>query len=424
MLRSKNFIHILILSIAVSYLLSITILVFKNFVSNYPPDENYILKNESLMGGDFIAFYTGGYLAKFDRKNLYNFEVQKRFRAEITDTNQSKPKPKAEGELPFAYPPLVAAFFSLFSLFEFDDAFYLWTFLNVVFGFSSLLLLSYFCGFLSLKFFPLILLFITGYIPYSVDCLAGGQISSFGIFIFSLIFILLKIEKKFFSGLILSLGYYKPPLFLFFSVAAIFLFGKRFFWGCITGAVLLTALSILFMEGLSDFSNYLSVASKYTYGQELIPGLHLPPIYGMGIFGLYTILLKDTFLTVIFYILTFAFLLFLFFKLFYSNNFLNKNVEFSYVFILAASLGLSLQINDYDLSILLPAFIILFKKFKISKIRSYLILLIVISFYVEWMFREILILNFTINLSSLLFFIFFIVLIILRTKKIDATPTY
>jgi len=422
MLRSKNFLHILILSIAVSYLLSITILVFKNFVTNYPPDKNYILKNGSLMGGDFIAFYTGGYLANFDRKNLYDFEVQKSLRAEITGANQSKTK--VEGELPFAYPPLVAAFFSLFSSFEFDDAFFFWTFLNVVFCFFSLLLLSYFCGFLSLKLFPFILLSITGYIPYSLDCLAGGQLSSFGIFIFSLIFIFLKKKKRFLAGLMLSLGYYKPPLFLFFSIVAIFLFGKRFLAGCITGAILLTASSILFIGGLSDFSYYLSVASKYTYGQELVTGLHLPPIYGMGIFGLYTILLKSTCLSVIFYILSFVILILLFFKFFYPREFFDKNFEISYVFILSASIGLSLQVNDYDLSILIPAFIILFQKFKISEIRSYLIPLIVTSFYVEWMFREILILNFKTNLSSLLFFIFFFVLIILRTKKIDATQTY
>jgi len=414
MAKSTKILRIFIFSVAISYLLSMTILVLKNYIINYPPDSDYILKNESLMGGDFIAFYTGGKLARLDRPNLYNFKIQRQIRKEILKNYISPIK----GELPFVYPPLVASFFSLFAFLKFDHAFYLWTFLSILISLSSLFILSYYIGILTFRSFFLILLSIFGFIPYSLDCLAGGQLSTFAIFIFSFLFILIR-EKKFFcAGLLLSLGYYKPPLFLFFSIIAIFFLGKRFLFGCITGAFLLTVFSIWY-TGFSGFLNYLSIASKYTYGQELMQGVKLPPELGMGIFAIITTIAPSSDIAIFLFLLIFMILLYVCFKIFINQRASNQNFDLVYAFLLISSIGLSLQIINYDLNILLPAFLLLYKKFGNIGKYKFIILLLVCTFYFEWIFRKIEIFGFTINLSSILFFLLinFLCLSLLASRK-------
>ena len=397
----QSIIYTLIFSVIVAYLLSMSILVLKNFFINYPPYDGYILKNESLMGGDFIAFYTGGKLARTDRDNLYNFQAQKKTRNEILRNEFNRIK----GELPFVYPPLVAAFFSLFSYLTFDLAFYFWTFFSIFISLSSLFTLSYYLKILTFKSFFSILLSICGFIPYSLDCLAGGQLSTVAIFIFTFLFILIKERKFFFAGLLLSLGYYKPPLFLFFSLVAIFFLNKRFFFGCITGAFLLTFFSIWY-TGFSGFLDYLSVASNYRYGQELFDGIKLPPDLGMGIFALATTISPSTSFSLVVYIICFIGLYYSCLKFLLVVDIDKENFDLAYVFLMVSSLALSFQIINYDLSILLPTFIIVAPK--IEKINNYknLISLTIILFYFEWMFRKIQIFGFLINISSILFLLF------------------
>ena len=220
-MRSK-----IIMALILGILLGNIMAVSSSIIINYAPKEGFALANGKLMGGDFIAFYTAGKLARIDLPNLYDFNIQKKIRTQILQEDADSLK----GELPFVYPPLVAWFFSWLALFDFDKSFYLWSILSVVISIFSLLLLSSWLGILNAKSIVFILLGTFGFIPYFINCLAGGQLAAIGIFIFSLLFILLKEKREFLAGIVLSFGYYKPPLFLFLSIVLLISRGKYFFF--------------------------------------------------------------------------------------------------------------------------------------------------------------------------------------------------
>lgn len=398
--KNKSFLNIrkIFLLIFIAYLLSIIFLIFGSVFTFDFSKKKLISTNKNLISVDFIALYGGGKLAKTDRHNLYNFEVQKNNRVKLYSVNKEN---SLKGELPFVYPPLVAWFFSFFSYFEFYNSFYLWTLFSLFLSLSSLFALSYYVGILTKKSFLFIIIAIFGFLPYSVHCLANGQVSTFGIMIYSLIFILLKEKKDFLAGLVLSLGYYKPPIFLFFSIVFIFQRGRHFFYGCVLGATVLSTLTIFYV-GFEGFRGYLTVASKYTYGQKLIEDIMLPPEFGAGIFGLISNVFSSVFFSYLVIILLYVVFWGMAWTLLKGSKEEKNFFDWFYSFVAISSISLSFQINNYDLSILLPFFIIIYSKIKYFRKTEILILSIVISFYFEWLFRKILIYGSMVNLSSFL----------------------
>lgn len=392
-------------AIAIGYLLTNVILVLKNTIINYPPKDGFILTNGRVIGGDFIAFYTAGKIARFDLSNLYDFRTQKETRKNILKHAADS----FQGELPFVYPPLVAWIFSWFTFFNFDTAFYLWVTLSIVISLFSLLILSYYLGIFTIKSSVFILLGVFGFIPYFIDCLAGGQLATIGILIYSLLFFLLQEKKDFIAGLVLSLGYYKPPLFFFFAIVVIMFRGKQFFFGCLTGGIILTALSISY-TGFLGFEKYLSIVSRYTYGQELMKGVMLPPESGMGIFALTTTLSSLMITSITLYMVCFVILLYVCAKLFKLSNSDKKMFEITYAYVVISSLALSLQLIKYDLSILLAPFLILVAKYEILNKYKVVIGMLIFSFYCEWIFREIVLVGLVLNVSSFLFILILIFL--------------
>ena len=390
--------------IAIGYLFSNVILVSSNIIANFPPADGIILSNGKVIGGDFIAFYAAGKLSISDKSNLYNFSSQKKKRLEILGHAA-----EAIQELPFVYPPLIAWFFSWFTFFNLDTAFYIWVLSSLVISIGCLLLLSQFLGLSNLRALFFILLGIFGFIPYYINCLMGGQLAVFGILIYALMFILLQEGKDFYAGLVLSLGYYKPPLFLFFAVALILLRGKHFLFGCLTGAIAFTILTILY-SGLSGFVTYLTVASIYTYGQELLEGLQLPPESGMGIFALITTITPSIIFSLAVYASCFIVLLFITIRYLRLLKLNNDLFGLAYVFAVTASIALSLQLIKYDLSILLVSFMILFSKYGLLNKYKISIATTIGLFYLEWLFRQITLFGLVLNLSSFLFILILIFL--------------
>lgn len=406
MVSINNYTTKILLIIAIGYLFSNVILVSSNIIANFPPTDGIILSNGKVIGGDFIAFYAAGKLSISDKSNLYDFRSQKKNRLEILGHAA-----EAIQELPFVYPPLIAWFFSWFTFFNLDTAFYIWVILSLAISIGSLLLLSQSLGLLNLKSLFFILLGIFGFIPYYINCLMGGQLAVFGILIYALLFIFLQDGKDFYAGLVLSLGYYKPPLFLFFAVVLILLRGKHFLLGCFTGAIAFTILTI-FYSGLSGFVSYLSVASKYTYGQDLFEGIQLPPESGMGIFALITTISPSLIFSLAVYTSCFIVLLFVtirYRRLLKSNDHL---FGLAYVFAVTASIALSLQLIKYDLSILLVSFMILFSKYGLLDKYKICIASVIGLFYLEWPFREIALFGLVLNLSSFLFVLILIFLLL------------
>ena len=379
-----------------------TYLVFNFYVTNFPPDKNLILKtNKQFLGGDFIAFYTGGKLAKTDLPNLYDLNFQKSYRLSL-DKYSLKSRESVENELPFVYPPLVACFFSWFTIFEYDKAFYAWTAFSILLSLSSLLFLSHYLSILTIKSSFFIFFSVAGFIPYSLNCLAGGQVATIGIAIYSIVFILLKKEKDFWAGFFLSLGYYKPPLFLFFSIVILLTRGKKFFWGCLFGAVIFTSLSVLYV-GFPNFEKYLSLASHYVYGRDLPDSVNLNPELGMGVFSLLATFSQTIWQSIIFYLIFFIILLLISLSLFESFKSDRNFFDLFYSFVAVSSLSLSFQLIHYDLSILLPIFLIAFANRSSLFAYRFITFLFIFLFYIEWAFRKLEFNNLVFNLSSLLF---------------------
>ncbi|MBT8397447.1 MAG: DUF2029 domain-containing protein, partial [Gemmatimonadetes bacterium] len=83
---------------------------------------------------------------------------------------------------------------------------------------------------------PLILLYSLGFVPFSLNTLLGGQISWLGLAIFAMVGTAISNRKPFLAGLVMSLSYYKPPLFLLLLIVLLLSQGRRFFWGFAVGA--------------------------------------------------------------------------------------------------------------------------------------------------------------------------------------------
>jgi len=304
--------------------------------------------------------------------------------------------------LPFVYPPVIAAVFSLFAKLPFVNAYYLYLILSLLAGGSMLLILCRDIGILK-KHRILIPLMISGFIPFAMNTLMGGQIAWFGIALVSALYLLLRQERDFSAGLVMSLSYYKPPLFLFMLIVLLLWQGKRFWIGFATGGATLIFLSLLFV-GWEGCLGFLDAATGYTYGQELAEGVELDRQQGAGIFGMLASLFPKP--TIAGSALFFLFMISLFscWKLKPHTPSANRTpLWFSWVSIL--SVGLSIQCIRYDLALLLPAFFIMLSCIHKLENRRLVLLLILstIAFYCEWLMRWGSFSNIQINLSSLLF---------------------
>ena len=139
-----------------------------------------VLKSGEPLGGDFIAFFTGGrLLSEFSvSDSLYNFSHQLSFQSELLAL------PKEELPfLPFVYPPIVALFFLPISCLSFDTGFLIWSALSLLFFLIGVELTVRSTKH-PLPFpKPLLYLGLCAFTPFTLDNLPGGQLASFGVLI-------------------------------------------------------------------------------------------------------------------------------------------------------------------------------------------------------------------------------------------------
>jgi hypothetical protein len=379
-------------------------------IKNYPPVDGFVLSNGLLLGGDFIGFYAAGKMGTDHRELLYDFNFQKDFRNGVLGQAAGALK----GELPFVHPPLVAWAFSWLGSLSFAKAFYSWLAISLIISLGSLLLLAHELGILSARNMPLFLLGIFGFAPYYIECLMGGQLSSVGIFIYSLLFILLRRKKDFLAGLICSLGYYKPAYFVFTVIALTFSRGKRYFLGFLFGCLTLILLTISYI-GLSNLGPYLTMLSHYRYGQEIMEGVKLPLQHGVGFYPIFTIF-NSSFWSGLVYLVIFIFILKAAIKsLKYAARANSQFFGLAYVFTVVSSLAFSLQFAKYDLSILLVTFIILAAQFPLPKQYTKWIGITIAVFYLESALRERAIGAFGLNVTSFIFIPYLILIYLALT---------
>ena len=259
------------LAIAIGISAGLIILVAAEAIRHYPSADGVSLSDGELLGGDFVAFYVGGHLFDVDRTRLYDLEYQREVRIELLGPAGSSPA----AELPFVYPPLVAALASPFSRLPFQRAFLFWTLFGFMVSLSSLILLMRSSGASRVLPLPLLPLFCLSFVPYSMNTLMGGQSSWLGIAILAMLSIALLGKRDFLAGAIMSLSYYRPPPFFFLLIVLCFARGRRFIFGFLSGAAVLLAATVL-LVGTTGVSSFLHAASRFMYGQEVYLGMEIP----------------------------------------------------------------------------------------------------------------------------------------------------
>lgn len=201
---------------------------------------------------DFTAFYNGGQMILHGvKEHLYNYQTQFYWQKQFTHSST----PAALR--PFRNPPFVAAFFALYALFPFAQAYLLWLATNLVSLFLIVVLVlrsipsqTLFVRFIiilsMLTFLPVNLTFILAQLSFFlVLALLGGR------------FLLIK-KQPFASGLLLSLLFIKPQYLL---LPFVFLLVKREYKaviGMTTGCLLAIGVSLLFVGwgGVFNYSFY------------------------------------------------------------------------------------------------------------------------------------------------------------------------
>lgn len=376
----------IVLAIAIFAIL-ILVMTIRTYWINYRYSDGIGLPNQEIVGGDFLCFYVAGENAAKSIGSLYDFE-----QAQIRQEQIISGRNVRSGLLPFAYPPLLALLFSQFSKLSFQQAYLSWLAFSAFLAALSIFMVLHWMRIsktMKLFFFICAMAFV----PYSVNCLGGGQTSCLGLFAFSLIFFLLKSKRDFWAGIALALSYYKPPIFLVFLLFIIL--HRR--WKMISGFLLMASFLIvgsILMLGLNGFIGYLQTVSRYTYGQEIMKGVTLPPSLGVGLYALFTTTLKDTHIfSNVLFLLVSGGLVFATYRIAIRGKSERREEQsFDFLFSVEVILSalLSLQLLYYDLTVLLVPMVIVGSWLWISRISwiNVLLLSAIVGLYVEFLFRE------------------------------------
>lgn len=152
----------------------------------------------------------------------------------------------------FTHPPFEAVFYAPFALFPYVTAFRLWTCMSFCFLGLIFFLLRPYGNALDLP--KLLLLLAVGFYPI-LTAIIQGQDSILVLFAFTLVFLAVKNNLHFWSGIFLGIGLVKPQFVVPYALLLIFHGHRKFIVGFVSSVLLLTAVSVLV------FSN--SVLTQY-----------------------------------------------------------------------------------------------------------------------------------------------------------------
>jgi hypothetical protein len=380
MLNNRLLKHSL-LAILIGYFFSVIFLFGHEYWRNYSNRNGNVLANGRLLGGDFLCFYVAGKMFNEERENLYNlkrqFEIQKTY----------IPTPEAlPGVLPFVYPPFVAAFFSVFSRLDFAEAYGYWTLCSIIFFATGLFVLIETFNPSPIRRLYLYL-FIGSFVPFIVNCLGGGQTSTFGFLLVALFLHFIKNQKFAFAGIALGCGVYKFPLFIVLGLCLLILGKLKVVLNAFLSSSLIMILSMSLI-GRKMGIDYLSVLSNYRYGGKIVNDIEMPINQGVGYFSFISSIFKNQ-LSIAYMVLLISILVVLVCcKYFQKIQRVNRKCDDIYLLSVCVSLSLffSLQMINYDLTILLAPLIAIISK---CNSRDFLTLVATtLPLHFEWLIRE------------------------------------
>ena len=206
------------------------------------------------LGADFAAFYVAGKIFNsHSPEQVYDAQLQDRlYREQFPDA-------PPDSHLPYVNAPFFILPFTLLARLPYAWAYFFWVVISLALFLGGFALL-----WRTLEGFPAdawltTLLLALSFMPFLVECLAGGQTSAFGFFCLAGAISSERRGKLFVSGLVLSLCSYKPTLLLL--ILPMLVISRRFttLLGFVAGCGLLTIASLLAVgwQGCAGFINTL-----------------------------------------------------------------------------------------------------------------------------------------------------------------------
>ena len=202
------------------------------------------------LGADFGAFYVAGKIANTvapDR--IYDRNLQRRFYREIF------PMAEEGEELPYVNAPFFAAPLPLLARLPYAWAYLVWLLFSLGLYVAGFTLLWRTLDNLPNEIRWAALLLSLSFMPFLVECLAGGQTSAFGFFSLALAISCERRGRPMMSGAALALCLYKPTLLIL--ILPMLVVTRRFstMAGFAIGGLFLAVVSLLVVgwEGCVDY---------------------------------------------------------------------------------------------------------------------------------------------------------------------------
>lgn len=161
------------------------------------------------LGADFGAFYVAGKIFNtVSPDRIYDRDLQRRLYQEHF------PFAPPDEELPYVNAPFFILLFPLLARLEYSWAYLIWFLLSLGFYISGFTLLWRTLDAMPEDAYFVALLPALSFMPFLVECLAGGQTSAFGFFCFALAISCERRGRWIMSGAVLAMCLYKPTLLL------------------------------------------------------------------------------------------------------------------------------------------------------------------------------------------------------------------
>jgi len=381
-------------------LLALSCLIFFGMGKLISERQGIVLGNGEILGGDFRVFYAAGRLAQEDRAKLYDYPSLQAVMETIL-TEEGAPVPK--GKLPFVYPPLVVVPFMALANVSFDRAFFVFSGVGGVTALGAMWLLVSGLPIDRRVGWTLGVLLMAGFFPFALNTIFGGQLAWVGLSLVAGVAWLLMKNQRFWAGLFFSLSYYKPPLFLFLLLILLLTQGKRFFLGFSVGAGVLILATFLFVGGDGVWA-FVEAGRAYSYGNAFDGTTQWDISHGAGWFTVLVQLFDSTLLPGTVSLVFRGVALWWLCRLDQGPEQKQPNFLSWYALAVICSLNFSPYRLVYDLSLLLPVFLMLGVLLWKESWRwpHWSQILLIALFYGEWLLRKQVWLGIAWNPSALL----------------------
>lgn len=216
------------------------------------------------LGADFPAFYVAGKIInEHGAAQLYNRELQGRLYHELF------PREDPDALLPYLNAPFFALPFPLLAHLPYAWAYLCWFLITLGLYVAGFTLLWRELEGLPALAYRTALIIALSFMPFLVECVAGGQTSAVGFFALALAVVLERHGQWFWSGAVLALLLYKPTLLVLLGPMVLLTRRWKTLAGMAAGGAGLLALSVLTLSldvTLGWFQTMLGYAQLSTSG--------------------------------------------------------------------------------------------------------------------------------------------------------------